>query len=107
MESFTAGTPNNTSAPTPRSASASASAMRLGMVCCTTPGSDEMGWGASMPSRTNNGATRRLGCRRVSATSSRMAAVVRNRRGRCTGNGDAGMAVMVVHRTARCGEVGQ
>ena len=37
-------------------------------VCWTTPGSDAIGWGSSMPSRTNSGATRSSTDSRVSAT---------------------------------------
>ena len=43
---------------TPRSASARTSLRRLSCVCCTTPGIDTIGSGASMPSFTNSGATR-------------------------------------------------
>ena len=56
-----AGTPNRITARTPRSASSATSLRRLSRVCCTTPGSDAIGCGSSMPSRTNSGAIRSLG----------------------------------------------
>src|SRR6478735_2986419 len=85
--SLVAGTPNSMIAPTPRSASSWTSLRRLSRVCWTTPGSEWIGCGCSMPSRTNSGATSWATSRRVSATSSRIAADRRKRRGRDTGNG--------------------
>ncbi len=63
-------------------------------MCCTTPGSDPIGTGSVMLSRTNNGATRSPVRTTVSATRSRIAGVRRNRRGREVGN-DAAIAVIV------------
>ena len=42
----------------PSEASRFASSTSEATVCCTTPGSDGIGTGASIPSRTNSGATR-------------------------------------------------
>ena len=80
-----AGTPNRITAGTPRSASSRTSLRSDSRVCCTTPGSDAIGWGASMPSRTNSGATRSSTVRRVSATRRRSAGVRRRRRRRRAG----------------------
>ena len=55
-------------------------------MCCTTPGIDTTGSGASMPSFTNSGATRSSTRTRCSATSRRSAGVRRSRRSRCSGN---------------------
>ena len=51
----------------------------------TTPGSDAISIGASMPSRTNSGAIRSVTATLVSATRSRSAGVRRSRRGRWIG----------------------
>ena len=64
-------------------------------MCCRTPGSDTIGCGSVMPSRTNSGAMRSLVRTDVSATRSRRARVRRRRRGRSTGNGAPGIEVMV------------
>ena len=53
-----AGTPKRITPGMPSSASARTSLRRLSCVCCTTPGIDTTGSGASMPSFTNSGATR-------------------------------------------------
>ena len=95
--SLTEGTPNSTTAGTPRSARARTSFRRLSWVCCTTPGIEATGSGASIPCFTNNGATRSSTESRASATSRRSAGVRRNRRGRCSGNG---MHPMVLGRTS-------
>ena len=44
--SLCAGTPNSTTARTPRPASSATSLRRLSRVCCTTPGSDAIGCGS-------------------------------------------------------------
>ena len=59
---------------------------RLSRECWTTPGSDGIGTGASMPSRTNSGATRSVVRTVVSESMSRIACVVRSRRNRVVGN---------------------
>ena len=84
--SFTDGIPNKMTAGTPSSASCTTSPRKESSVCCTTPGSDVIGWADEMPSRTNSGATRSLTPKRTSATSSRMAGLCRRRRGRDCGN---------------------
>ena len=82
-------------------ASSATSLRRLSRVCWTTPGSDTIGCGSVMPSRTNSGAMRSLVRTVVSATRSRRAGVRRRRRGRSTGKGAAGIAVMVRRRSSR------
>ena len=84
--SLCAGTPNRITDFTPISASWVTSACRLSRECWTTPGSDGIGIGASMPSRTNSGATRSAVRTVVSASMSRIACVVRSRRNRVVGN---------------------
>ncbi len=79
------GTPKSISPPTP-ACTASAAALRSeSRECCTTPGIDAIGAGASSPSLTNIGSTRSPGAGRVWATSDRSAAVRRSRRGRAAG----------------------
>ena len=85
--SLRAGTPKRTTPGTPRSARARTSLRRLSSVCCTTPGIEAIGSGASMPSFTKSGATRSSTPTRASATRRRSAAVRRSRRSRCSGNG--------------------
>ncbi len=75
---------------TPSSASSATSRRSEVRVCCTTPGSDAIGTGASMPSRTNSGATRSSTPSRVSATRRRSAGVRRRRRSRWAGKLTAG-----------------
>ena len=55
-----AGTPNSTTARTPRPASSATSLRRLSRLCWTTPGSDAIGCGSVTSSRTNSGAIRSL-----------------------------------------------
>ena len=81
-----AGTPNSITAGTPSAASSRASLRNESRVCCTTPGNDAIGWGSSIPSRTNSGATKSSTLTRVSATSRRNAGVRRSRRSRRAGN---------------------
>ena len=85
-ESLVAGMPNTMTAGMPRPASSATSLRRLSRVCCTTPGSDSMATGSSIPCRTNSGAIRSSTDRRVSATSRRRAGVRRRRRMRRSGN---------------------
>ncbi len=85
--SRTSGTPNSITPPTPAAAASATACGRLSRECCTTPGIDAIGTGAVTPSRTNSGSTSSAGCRRVSDTSRRMAAVSRRRRGRTRGRG--------------------
>ena len=80
--SLCAGTPKRITPGTPRSASARTSLRRLSWVCCTTPGIETTGSGASMPSFTKSGATR-------SSTESRVSATGGAARG-CGGAGAAG-----------------
>ena len=68
-------------------------------VCCTSPGIEAIGVGASIPSRTNSGATRSSTPRRASATRRRSAGVRRNRRRRRTGNPVAGRGRVVLGHT--------
>ena len=70
----------------PRSASSRTSLRSDSRVCCTTPGSEGIGCGSSMPSRTKSGAMRSSTRSWVSATSRRSAGVRRSRRGRRVGN---------------------
>ena len=58
VASLRSGTPKRMTAPMPRSASSATSLRSDSRVCCTTPGSELIGCGSSMPSRTNSGATR-------------------------------------------------
>ena len=85
MWSLRSGTPNSTTAPTPRECSTATSSRSDFRVCCTCCGIDTIGWGASMPSRTNSGATRSAGWSRCSATSRLRAGVRRSRRMRRRG----------------------
>ena len=55
--SLCAGTPKRITPGTPASARTRTSLRRRSRVCWTTPGSEAIGWGESMPSRTNSGAT--------------------------------------------------
>ena len=80
------GMPNRITPGMPRSASSRTSLRNDSRVCWTTPGSDGTGAGASMPSRTNKGATRSSTVTRASATSLRNACVRRSLRRRRAGN---------------------
>ena len=82
VASLPVGTPKRMTAGTPSSASSCTSLRNDSRVCCTTPGSELIGAGSSMPSRTNSGAIRSSIERWVSATRRRMAGVRRSRRNR-------------------------
>ncbi len=84
--SFSRGTPKSMMPPTPASAASAAALRRVSRVCWTTPGIEEIGTGSVRPSRTKAGRINSAGCSRVSATMRRIAAVVRSRRGRTSGN---------------------
>ena len=64
----------------PSDASLFASSTKEATVCCETPGSDAIGTGASIDSRTNRGATRSSTAKEDSATRRRMAGSRRSRR---------------------------
>ena len=83
--SFSAGMPNSITPPRPSSAASATALSRLARVCWTTPGIDPIGRGSSRSSRTNSGSTSCRGSTDVSATSRRIAGVVRSRRGRTSG----------------------
>ncbi|SIK72455.1 Uncharacterised protein [Mycobacteroides abscessus subsp. abscessus] len=80
--SFSCGTPNSISPPTPALTASSAARRSDSVLCCTTPGSDEIALGSVRPSATNIGSTNCRGANVVSATNRRIAGVARRRRGR-------------------------
>ena len=73
VASLASGTPNSTTAGTPTALMRLASATSDATVCWKCPGMDAMGTGASMPARTNKGATKSSGDNEVSATMRRSA----------------------------------
>src|SRR5690606_32791632 len=80
--SLAAGTPKRITAGTPSCARSCTSLRSDSRVCCTTPGSEAISRGWSMPSRTNKGTIRSSTDSRVSATRRRRAGVRRRRRSR-------------------------
>ncbi len=83
--SFSAGSPNSITPPSPASTASLAAFFSESRVCCTTPGMLEISRGSVASSATNIGSTSWLGRTSVSATRRLRAGVRRSRRGRMSG----------------------
>ncbi len=104
--SSSSGTPNRSTHRTPASRASWAARLRESRVCWCTPGIEEISRGASMPSAMNIGRMRSAGRRAVSATSSRIAALERRRRGRRVGTDRNGVDWSVTAGAGPSGESG-